>query len=201
MYSVPVNQLSTSMSMMVPCHNGLRTLLKSLFKIEILVMESSAMAEHILRDIGNRHEFVVVEQAVPAKPTASRHRSSNKTAGSGTTRKKKKSSRAKRQPGVRRAAYKYRCPCLKCVGKDVPISYKSARDHIKEARGRYRRAHKSKGLAEAYRNRLMEERRRMDDFEADLLKYIAAEEGVGQENQMHVNPVENHDVQCEQLRG
>jgi hypothetical protein len=47
----------------------------------------------------------------------------------------------------------------------------------------------------------MEERRRMDDFEADLLKYIAAEEGVGQENQMHVNPVENHDVQCEQLRG
>lgn len=47
------------------------------------------MAEHILRDIGNRHEFVVVQQAVPAKPRASRHRSSNKTEGLGTTRKKK----------------------------------------------------------------------------------------------------------------
>eukprot|EP00889_Picochlorum_renovo_P000588 jgi/Picre1/27618/NNA_000582.t1 len=84
---------------------------------------------------------------------------------------------------------------------DVAISYQSSREHIKEARCRFERNISTKGKTEAYRNRLMEERRRMDDFEADLLKYIAAEEGVGQENQMHVNPVENHDVQCEQLRG
>ncbi|KAI8106722.1 hypothetical protein M9434_001376 [Picochlorum sp. BPE23] len=166
------------------------------------------MAENVLRDIGNRDETVVMQQAVPAKPTASQHRSSDKTESLGTTRKKKKNSRAKRKPGVRRAAYKYRCPCIKCVGKDVSISYKSARDHIKEAKGRYRRAHKSKGLTEAYRNRLMEERRRMDDFEADLFKYIAAEEG-SRGNQMQAAPAEvvqqNHDyspdMECEDLGG
>jgi len=135
------------------------------------------MAQNVLRDIGNRNEAVVMQQAVPAKPTASQHRSSDKTKGLGATRKKRKSSRAKRQPGVRRAAYKYRCPCLKCVGRGVAISYQSTREHIKDARGRFSRNLRNRRNTEAFMDSLMEERRRMDDFEANLFKYIAAEEG------------------------
>lgn len=138
---------------------------------------SHAMAQNVLRDIGNRNEAVVMQQAVPAKPTASQHRSSDKTEGLGATRKKKKSSRAKRQPGVRRAAYKYRCPCLKCVGRGVAISYQSTREHIKDARGRISRNFRNQRNTEAFMDSLMKERRRMDDFEANLFKYIAAEEG------------------------
>lgn len=172
-------------------------------------METSAVAGHILRDIGNRDETVVMQQAVPAKPTASQHRSSDKTEGLGTTRKKKKFSRAKGRPGVRRTAYKYRCPCKKCFEMDVAISYQSSREHIKEARCRFERNISTKGKTKAFRDSLMEERRRMDDFEADLLKYIAAEEGSSRDDQMQATPAQvvqqNHesspDTECEDLGG
>lgn len=70
----------------------------------------------------------------------------------------------------------------------MAISYQSSREQIKEARGRFRRNFKTKRNTEAFVDSLMEERRRMDDFEADLFKYIAREEG-GQDHQMQGNPV------------